>query len=216
MPKGNGGGGTGLTVKGTRGDDTNLVLPEGALITQVTIDGGAGTDTLNLSDYGSGVTITLEGGYAKSKSSVADQAFTGLFGNYMLPTDGRVTGTIRNVENVIGTQYNDYLHLNILNTPKFADGGAGNDVLNSHGGNDTLVGGTGCDWLVGYWQNVTLIGGTWDGVTATPDGQTDYFYVASSPFDELTAPDAGDFEIRYVLEAPGGRLVIAKRAISVR
>jgi Ca-activated chloride channel homolog len=51
---------------------------------------------------------------------------------------------------------------------------------------------------------------------ATTSGEIDYFYVGSSPSGELTAPEAGDFEIRYVLEAPGGRLVIAKRPLSVR
>ena len=82
-----GGGGTSFTVRGTRGDDTNLTLPSGALITQVTVDGGAGSDTLNLSDYQSGVTLRLEGGFAKSNSTVTDQAFTGLFGNYQIVAD---------------------------------------------------------------------------------------------------------------------------------
>lgn len=53
------------------------------------------------------------------------------------------------------------------------------------------------------------------GHTAT-SGETDYFYVGASPTGELTAPEAGDFEIRYVLEAPGGRQVLASRVISVR
>lgn len=47
-------------------------------------------------------------------------------------------------------------------------------------------------------------------------GETDYFYVGSAPSGELTAPEAGDFEIRYVLEAPGGRQVLARRAVSAR
>jgi Ca-activated chloride channel family protein len=53
------------------------------------------------------------------------------------------------------------------------------------------------------------------GHTAT-SGEADYFYVGSAPSGELTAPEAGDFEIRYVLEAPGGRQVLTKRAISAR
>jgi Ca-activated chloride channel family protein len=51
---------------------------------------------------------------------------------------------------------------------------------------------------------------------AATSGETDYFYVGTSASGELTAPEAGDFEIRYVLEAPGGRQVIAKRPINVR
>lgn len=171
--------GTTLTVKGTRGDDPNLTLPTGALITQVVVDGGGGSDTLNLSGYGSGVYIALSGGFAKSSSTVADKEFTGLWSNYTLAGATTAKGTIRNVESLIGTEYNDFLFASILETAKFIDGGAGNDVVNSIGGNAFLVGGTGSDWLVGYWQNVTLVGGTWDGITATPDGETDYFYSGS-------------------------------------
>ncbi|HEX5005630.1 MAG TPA: hypothetical protein VFV70_00875, partial [Hyphomonadaceae bacterium] len=53
------------------------------------------------------------------------------------------------------------------------------------------------------------------GHTAT-SGETDYFYVEQGSPGELTAPEVGDFEIRYVLEAPGGRQVMTKRAIGVR
>jgi Ca-activated chloride channel family protein len=51
---------------------------------------------------------------------------------------------------------------------------------------------------------------------APTSGETDYFYTGSSASGELTAPQAGDFEIRYVLEAPGGRQVLARRPISIR
>jgi Ca-activated chloride channel family protein len=53
------------------------------------------------------------------------------------------------------------------------------------------------------------------GVTAT-SGETDYFYVGQTASGELTAPEAGDYEVRYVLEAPGGRAVLATRPIAVR
>ena len=177
-----------LTVRGTRGDDV-LTIPNGALITQVVIDGNAGSDTLNLSSYGSGVTIRLEGGFAKSKSTVTDKAFTGLFGNYVIVDDSSVSGTIKNIENLIGTNYNDYLFAQILNTPKYLDGGAGNDVVNSLGGNATLVGGTGSDWVVGYWPDNTLIGGTYVNGVAMGDSTTDYFYLGSG------TPTILDFEL---------------------
>lgn len=51
---------------------------------------------------------------------------------------------------------------------------------------------------------------------APTSGEIDYFYVGSSQSGELTAREAGDFEIRYVLEAPGGRQVLARRAVSIR
>lgn len=47
-------------------------------------------------------------------------------------------------------------------------------------------------------------------------GESDYFYVTGDAAPELTAPEAGEWEIRYVLDAPGGRVVLASRAISVR
>lgn len=52
------------------------------------------------------------------------------------------------------------------------------------------------------------------GSTAT-SGEKSYFYVTSTP--DLTAPaEAGDYEIRYVLEAPGGRAILARISVQVR
>ena len=54
------------------------------------------------------------------------------------------------------------------------------------------------------------------GETAT-SGELSYFYTDRDNSSELTAPaEAGDYEIRYVLEAPGGRQVLAKRSLTVR
>ena len=185
MPKGNGGGGsrgggTSLTVKGTRGDDPNLTIPSGALITQVTIDGNAGSDTLNLSSYGHGVSVQLISGYAKSNSMVSDQAFTGTFGSYFFGAD-TVRGSIKNVENLVGTAFNDFLMINIVGTAKRIDAGDGNDVAYAIGGNALLIGGSGSDWLPSYGAGNVLVGGTYNGGSASGDGQTDYFYLGSAP-----------------------------------
>lgn len=52
------------------------------------------------------------------------------------------------------------------------------------------------------------------GSTAT-SGEKSYFYVTATP--DLTAPaEAGDYEIRYVLEAPGGRAILARIPVQVR
>jgi Ca-activated chloride channel homolog len=52
------------------------------------------------------------------------------------------------------------------------------------------------------------------GSTAT-SGEASYFYTANN--GELTAPkEAGDYDIRYVLDAPGGRAILARRPISIR
>jgi Ca-activated chloride channel family protein len=48
-------------------------------------------------------------------------------------------------------------------------------------------------------------------------GELSYFYTDRDSSSELTAPaEAGDYEIRYVLEAPGGRQVLARRPLRVR
>lgn len=54
------------------------------------------------------------------------------------------------------------------------------------------------------------------GHTAT-SGELSYFYTDRESSSELTAPaEAGEYEIRYVLEAPGGRQVLAMRPLRVR
>lgn len=52
---------------------------------------------------------------------------------------------------------------------------------------------------------------------AETSGELSYFYTDRESPSELTAPaEAGDYEIRYVLEAPGGRQVLARRPLRVR
>jgi Ca-activated chloride channel family protein len=48
-------------------------------------------------------------------------------------------------------------------------------------------------------------------------GELSYFYTDRDSSSELTAPAAaGEYDIRYLLEAPGGRVVLATRPITVR
>lgn len=173
---------SGFTVTGTDGPDT-LRLPSGATILNTTIDGRRGNDTLDLSDYASaGVYVRIEYGMAKAKSLVIDQPFTGIFAASSLNGLPRVEGSIRNVENLIGTSGNDFLFVNTLGgVPKMINGGEGNDVVNSLGGSATLIGGTGSDWLVSYWENNIIIGGANDGDLSISDGERDVFYLGSAP-----------------------------------
>jgi len=48
-------------------------------------------------------------------------------------------------------------------------------------------------------------------------GEISYFYTNTGTPGDLTAPAAaGEYEIRYVMEAPGGRQVLARRPVRVR
>lgn len=52
---------------------------------------------------------------------------------------------------------------------------------------------------------------------AQTSGEIDYFYVDRAGDQTLTAPQqAGEYELRYVLEAPGGRQVLARSVLQVK
>ncbi|MCI8211642.1 hypothetical protein AUC61_19105 [Pseudomonas sp. S25] len=95
------------------------------------LDGGAGNNTASYALAESGVTV--------STAQLGPQN-----------TGGAGTDTLINIQNLIGSDYDDHLsgdyEANIIN------GGAGNDVLTGGLGNDTLTGGAGHDtfkWLSG-------------------------------------------------------------------
>ncbi|NBB08125.1 retention module-containing protein [Pseudomonas sp. SLFW] len=92
------------------------------------LDGGAGNNTANYSLATAGVTV--------STAETGPQH-----------TGGAGTDTLVNIQNLIGSNYNDHLTgdsgNNVLN------GGLGNDVLNGGAGDDTLIGGPGNNTLTG-------------------------------------------------------------------
>ncbi|MDK1494684.1 VCBS domain-containing protein, partial [Sinorhizobium sp. 7-81] len=104
----NGGGGND-TLRGGAGNDT--------------VDGGSGVDLLDLSDASLGVTLTLT---QSTGNTVADLTAVGLG-----------VDTYRNIEGIIGSDYDD-----ILVGSAFDDqlhGGAGSDTMTGSGGADTFV-----------------------------------------------------------------------------
>ncbi len=112
------------------------------------IDGGEGDDTL---DYSfsifagrptEGVIIDLNVG----------REFNDGYGN---DAGG---SNVSNVENVIGTEFNDSLTGNV--DGNFFDGRGGNDFINSGGDGATLIGGKGNDTLIASGDGATLLGGT--------------------------------------------------------
>lgn len=98
------------------------------------VDGGAGENTVDYSEYASAVTVNLNTGSA-----------TG------------IGGGLTNFRNAIGGAGADQLTGNTL--ANILLGGAGGDTLIGGGGNDVLVGGTGNDRLIGGVDRSVLIGG---------------------------------------------------------
>jgi VCBS repeat-containing protein len=108
---------------GDNGDDMLFSGPGNDLL-----DGGAGNNTANYSLATAGVTV--------STAELGPQH-----------TGGAGVDTLANIQNLIGSNYNDHLtgdfENNVLN------GGLGNDVLNGGAGDDILIGGPGNNTLTG-------------------------------------------------------------------
>ncbi len=106
------------SLYGHGGDDI-LIGGSGADL----LDGGLGFDTADYSGAASAVTVNL-----------LLQSATG----------GAGADTVRDVERVIGSGFNDTLRGNgVANT---LEGGAGDDILDGFQGADTMIGGLGSDW----------------------------------------------------------------------
>ncbi|WP_437882588.1 calcium-binding protein [Pseudomonas sp. LRF_L74] len=92
------------------------------------VNGGAGNDTLSYQFAEAGVTVRMTTSQAQA-------------------TGGSGYDSLRNLENLIGSDYDDNLAGNAV--ANILKGGAGNDVLNGREGDDVLDGGAGSDSLTG-------------------------------------------------------------------
>ncbi len=109
------------------------------------LDGGAGTDTASYLYAAAGVTVSL--------ATTAAQA-----------TGGSGSDTLKNVENLTGSSYNDTLTGSAGSNA--LSGGAGNDILTGGLGADTLTGGTGADRFdFNSLAELGLTRTTWDSIT---------------------------------------------------
>ncbi|MBC7782786.1 MAG: hypothetical protein H7144_03020 [Burkholderiales bacterium] len=110
------------TMLGDSGDDTIIVLS--SLGNDDFISGGAGTDIVDGSAYPTKVTWEVGNGN---------------------PNGLNVNDTIAgDVENIIGTAFNDTIKV-LSGRSVRVDGGAGNDTITTGSGNDTVIGGAGRD-----------------------------------------------------------------------
>lgn len=108
------------------------------------INGGSGIDTVDYSSWDSRVIVKL-------KESA---------------TKGDGTDTLINIENVIGTDYDDKIigdaksnEINAGNGNDYAAGHAGDDIVYGNAGNDYLLGAGGADMVFGGTGNDLLRGG---------------------------------------------------------
>jgi Ca2+-binding RTX toxin-like protein len=125
-----------LSLAGDSGND--IMRP--TAISFATIDGGAGSDTIDLSQFdnmGRDINIDL---------NIGSQTL----GNFGF-------NTITNFENVIGTNAADTISGN--SSSNNLNGGAGNDTIRSGSGGDLISGGEGNDQVDGQGGTDTLTGG---------------------------------------------------------
>lgn len=102
------------------------------------IEGGAGDDIIN----GRTGNDTLDGGTGNNTVSFADQISTVSLtlansGNATATTGGGDSITVRNIQNIFGSGFSDYLVGN--NVDNIIEGGNGNDVLDGAGGTGDIV-----------------------------------------------------------------------------
>jgi Ca2+-binding RTX toxin-like protein len=141
-------------------------------VEQLTMDGGAGNDVYRVSDLGVKTTISDSSGTDRLDFS---QAGTGVTVNLTMTTGqaqrvfglGEPTLALKGtIENVVGTQADDYIKGNTANNrieglggEDTLYGGSGNDLLDGGDDNDALYGDAGNDTLYGMAGNDTLRGG---------------------------------------------------------
>lgn len=139
------------------------------------LDGGGDVDTVSYLESDSGVTINLATGAASGGHATGD--------------------SLTQIENVIGTDYND--HLTGDSQANYLEGGYGNDILVGADGDDVLLGGAGADTIDGGsgWDTVSyadsasgveinLATGTGRYGHAEGDTLTNIEHVIGSPFDD--------------------------------
>jgi Ca2+-binding RTX toxin-like protein len=150
-------------------------VPSNASWERADIDGGEGVDTLNFGsetnwvNLGNGNLLADELGvevslYSGGLPGEGQYKFDGMHFSGAVNSDGVSTGIahstwgdIKNIENVIGTQYNDVIGGN--SQSNILKGEGGDDYLGGGAGADILDGGAGKDQLHGGADNDTLIGG---------------------------------------------------------
>jgi Ca2+-binding RTX toxin-like protein len=141
------------TISSGKGND--WIISNDSTSSSNTIDGGDGKhDTIDYRNAHSAVTLDL------TPDSGPANPFNGYgFAKFVDPVTGyEHLDHIKNVEDVVGTAFDDNIHGD--NNDNTLYGGNGNDTLTGGGGNDTLIGGNGADTLLpGYGGHDVVNGG---------------------------------------------------------
>lgn len=157
------------TLKGGGGSDI-LIGGAGNDVLEVdgigdTVDGGEDNDTIVLKSD-KGLEINLDSGFIDENTNGAGITWGGTNSPYwegighQKPSQPHFYGDpieVSNVENVIGSAYDDDIFGNDL--ANNLSGGNGNDVLAGRNGDDILSGGNGNDIIHGGWGADLLTGG---------------------------------------------------------
>lgn len=137
-------------ILGGAGNDT-ILGGNGADI----MDGGAGLDTLTYAGSGAVKVKLAEGSTILIQSAATKVTVDSV--EYELGGNDAEGDSVRNFENLTGSDFNDVLVGNAL--ANRIEGGAGKDVIDGGAGNDTLLGGAGDDIIFGGAGDDVIEGG---------------------------------------------------------
>ena len=154
------------------GDDNDNVINAGG--GRDTIDGGEGVDTISYENSTEAVNIHLASNIHRGGEAYGDR--------------------LSNIENIIGSDYNDTLtgddNDNVIN------GGGGNDTIDGGGGGDTIDGGEGVDTVSYEYSsqavNVNLATNTHSGGEAQGDRLSNIENIIGSNYDDTLTGDNND------------------------
>ncbi|MCK1331317.1 hypothetical protein IVB57_23620 [Bradyrhizobium sp. CW9] len=163
---------------GGLGNDT-LLLSVSAPGDVATINGGVGTDTLDLSGFGSAVWVDLVTNGAEVRTTDQGDLASGTW---------RDMAQVEQIENIVGTEFSDQIAGDAGNN--LIVGGAGNDVIDARSGDDVVSGGSGDDTLTGGMGKDKLDGGT--GVDVLNGGLDSDILIGGADNDVLTGGTGGD------------------------
>ncbi|HEX8643892.1 MAG TPA: calcium-binding protein [Allosphingosinicella sp.] len=163
-------------------------------------DGGGGIDTISFFGEISGSQAPDNDGNGLTEIVFATAGINVDLSLHALVNDGfGRSGSIINVENVIGGSLADIIYGSHLNN--VLSGNAGDDVLRGYGGGDTLEGGDGNDALDGGKGADRLVGGGGDDILAGGTDADSFEFGPNSGHDRII--DFGSKDVILILGVAG-------------